>query len=175
MDDVLRARVRSAYELARLRRALPWAIPALALGGLGVASGGLSVLPVAGLLVLATVGVHWLGNGWEGGLRSGLRVGAAGFGATVGWSLLDTGCGTVCGLSCTAVCVSFGAIAGLGLAALAWRSDGKAATSSVLLASLVAGLGCLPLGWSGLVMVLVMIGLTSPVIVAARLEALASS
>ncbi|MEM6930435.1 MAG: hypothetical protein AAF602_26090 [Myxococcota bacterium] len=168
--DELRASVRRAYERARIRQALPWAVPGLLLAGLGALANGPSVLPVGVVLTLSLVVMHWLGNGWDAGLRLGLQLGAVSFLALSGWALVFGACGSTCSSRCELFCLAVGAGAGASLARVAWIGETKQATGATWLTAWSAGLACLPLGWSGLVMVLVVVGVSSPVIVGASLR-----
>lgn len=153
MADRLMQRARRSYELARLRMALPWALPALALAATALAAGSTTSWPVVGLLAVALVGARWRGGGIGRGAVAGLGAGLLAFVTPLAWELLRGGCCTTAALSvCWPTCLLGGAATALVLGAQLRRHGEEpgfllAAASTT---ALTAALGCLPLGALGL-------------------------
>ena len=164
--DEIRNRARRAYELARLRAALPWAIPAI-LFGLGSAWLGVGLAVV---LAAAVVGFKWLGRDYGRAVLPGLAVGLLGFAAPTGWELWNAGCcaGSSCASECMAVCASGGVLGGLVLFRHVRRSAvGRTGTLAALaVASLATGIGCLQIGAMGMIGVAGLWAITAPALFA---------
>jgi hypothetical protein len=131
-------KVRSAYELGRLRAALPWALPpaVLAYVSCQCCVRGSVVVTMAGLLSAMLVFFVWRGGVLGAAARMGLAGGA------LAW-LVPIAC------PIPAACVAAGLAAGLVIGALA-RTRASGRLAFVLTASLVAGLagavGCVLVG-----------------------------
>lgn len=148
--DELHDRALRAYEIGRVKRALPWALPAVALAAL--AGGGVAVAVVLGLTL---VGLRWAGREPGRGAAPGLAIGLLGFAVPVGWEAWNASCcaGGGCAPNCLAVCTA----AGLGAGVVLWRhltrtgASRTTALAALGVASLTTGIGCLQLGTLGLV------------------------
>ena len=161
MDD-LKTRARRAYEWARFRRALPWAVPAI-LFGIGASTVGVALAVVLASVVVA---LSWRGQDYGRAVLPGLAVGLLGFVAPTGWEMWNTSCcaGMSCTTECLAVCASGGIAGGAVLFRHVRRSSlGRSGALAALgVASLATGIGCLQMGATGLIGVLGLWAVTAP-------------
>jgi hypothetical protein len=150
----LAARARRAYELGRLRTALPvalFAVPPAAVA-LRICGGGAVTIGLAVLLAAALVAAHWRGEEAAKGAGAGLLAGAFAFLVPV----VANGTG-LCPLSASplmlALCCGGGVASGGVLALCALRRPTRAPLyllAGGVVAVLTGGLGCLLAGFAGL-------------------------
>jgi hypothetical protein len=121
----LKHRARRLYEIGRLRGALGWSIPALALAALVAVVVGHASLPLAiGVtLYAASVGLLWWGRAPGRGVLPGLVFGLVPLAAALISSFHGHACvGAACFRVCTLACFGGGLVAGLLIARVAVRS-----------------------------------------------------
>ncbi len=173
-EEVLLARARRSYELARLRVALRVAPFVLAAAGAAVACGRPLALSCAlgGAAVALAVGLGFAG----GGAGRAVLPGLAGGGAALAMPLLVHTLGFACmGPACMALgvpaCVLGGVVAGVLIGTRARFEEHEAAffLPALLLAGLTGALGCSMAGAAGVLGMLVGAVLAgTPVLLAAR-------
>jgi hypothetical protein len=156
-DDFLAARMRRAYEIGRLRRAMRVTLLVIPLVVISVemCSSASASLTVGACLALLTVGLLWRGQGWGRSVPPGLAAGVAAFALPV----VAHAFGYCCryDLEIT-VCVAAGVFAGIIAATSALRQSkeserGVVMIGSTLVAALTGALGCLAMGAGGAVAV----------------------
>jgi hypothetical protein len=152
----LERRIRRAYELSRLRRAGLASLPLVALVAFAAVFGERRVLVVAIGAVLTAVGLlfHWRGEQAGRALVPGIAAGlvplaAAHCALAVGPSMMGADCASMCVAACTVGGIASGAVIGYFTHRSA-RLSGIWAYAGIL--SLLTGaLGCVHVGYSGLV------------------------
>ncbi len=152
MSDPL-ARVRRAYELGRLRGALPWALPPALLAYVSCSSCVRRDAVVAMAAALSALLVYFT---WRGGVLG--TAAKAGFAGGVFACLVPIACPV------PAACVAAGIAAGLALGAVA-RTRAAKKLEFVLVASFVAALagalGCVLVGVGGIAAMGLALGLAA--------------
>lgn len=148
-------RVRIAYELGRLKRALVGFAPIVILAGIGMALGGRPSFtwPFAALLFVAGIVALWYGRDPKRAVLPGIVAGLVPFVFTLSAMHLGHWClGDHCTSVCLAACLLGGTGAGIAVAHVGLRR--RAGLPFWLTASLLAGLtgalGCACLGYAGL-------------------------
>ena len=155
VEEMLERRARWAYEMGRLRRALLWVLPVLALVVLALAlqsSVGSSLLLGSGI-ALAAVGMSWWGRDLGRAVSVGLGAGAiaAAFPAlvrTCGVCCIAGGCTSWCLIGC----VGGGAAAGMLIGRMARTASNRFAyaVAGSVLALGVGALTCQMFGTIGM-------------------------
>lgn len=161
-EDPRREALRRAYELSRLRAALPWALPGLLLAGVASGWGSALALPLGPIVAVLLVGLRWRGGEPGRGAIAGLFAGTLSYGLLGVWCQLGAcgglGCGLICGVS--------GVLAALVLAR-GLRARSRAWSAGALsVASLVIALPAGVFGIVGSVVVFTLWGLSLPLAVA---------
>ena len=150
--DTLRRRARRAYELGRLRAALPWAIWPAALAWLAVLAGTTSGALALGLglpLAMAAAAARFAGGPLARAVPRGLAAGTLAF--LVSWAAVSAVCRAGCaaaGVEAAIACGSVGLLAGAAVATVA-RSAGRRAHALLFAATLAAGAGALGCAFAG--------------------------
>ncbi len=104
-------KLRMAYELGRLRAAIPWMITALALAVLAYATKQQTKLVWAGLILIAAVGtMRWAGQAWNHVARLGLSFGMIPYLAALSAPLLGHHCEVG---GCSSLCLPLCGVAGI--------------------------------------------------------------
>lgn len=148
MEPKLMQRARRTYERARLRSALPWLLPAAMLGA---GAWWVNGRPEVGLLT-ALLGVALVGFAWRGGqLARGVPLGLVAGVWTAAYPLAAA-CSLSCASSCAVGCTTATAIGGAAAGLFLLRSKGSTdAISALTVASLIGAMGCLTIGFGGLI------------------------
>ena len=123
--NTLKQRARRLYEIARLRAALGWSIPALILAGLVALVVRQPSMPLAMGVALyaASVGLLWWGRAPGRGVLPGLVFGLVPLAAALIANFHGHACvGAECFRVCTLACFGGGLAAGLLIARVALRS-----------------------------------------------------
>ena len=172
--DELKRQARQAYEWARLRSALPWALVGVALGAIAVWRGAPHAGGFAGVLAMLLVWLRWRGQDIGRAVIPGLAAGSLGYAAPLIYAAQHGCCaGSSCSDACTMVC----AVGGLGTGLLLARAviKGPQALGFAVAVSAVAGMtaavGCTAMGWVGLVGVAVGWAVSAPVVVFRQVQA----
>jgi hypothetical protein len=153
--DQLRARARRAYELGRLRIAIPWAILTACVGLLetAVTSAGVFGIAMSLLAAVTTVGCVWYGRQVGRGVWPGIWVGSlAMMLALVAWACASRG--SVGFLECRLPCVIAGILITAGAVHRSRGLDAGSGALATLLATVaiatpLALIACVGVGLGG--------------------------